>query len=114
MTKEHRRRTIVEPSSLSLLIVLGLLLFVTVVTVDNVAQANTLQQALSMENMQLGQTDSLTQRLSGLKQRWHQQQSSAESIMTKVPPTENLPEVLCELSDLADLYDVIVTGLTLL
>jgi Tfp pilus assembly protein PilO len=113
LTKEQRRLFLIKPSILILSLVSIVFVLTCCLTINTVARANILQQALSMEKLQLGQIDLVAQRLTILQKQWRQQELTADTIMAKVPTGENLPNLLSELSGLADRCNVIVSNLTL-
>ncbi len=114
MIKGYRQSiTTAKPSRLVLLLVLGMLILVGISVVKTITQAQALQQDLA-NILPQSQIEFLAQHLSSLKQRWQQQQLLAEKVMIKIPQDENLPGLLCELTNLADNYDIIITELTVI
>lgn len=74
---------------------------------------NTLKLAMATEAQYLNQADLQTKEVDVLKERWQQRQPIIRQIQAKIPSNENLPELLSELSTLADQCGVSVTELIL-
>ncbi len=88
------------------------LVLVLIPTTNTLLQIRKLQEAVDAETKIIQQADLLSEQVSGLKRQHYNEQSLAEHMDAKIPPTENLPELVSELSSIANQAGVIITALT--
>lgn len=110
--KKRRVRTITG-NQIFFIVSIFLLGSVVAYTVKSLYKVNELKMVVATKPDHLNQINLLSKQTDELKELWHQQQQLVRQIESKIPSAENLPELIAELSDLADQATVSITELTL-
>ena len=110
MKKLHPR--VLTRSRLFFLVAVVLFLLSSLPTAKTLYRVKALQRTIAQETQQAQQLDLLTEQVGRLRHHWQRQQLSTGEIEAKIPPDENLPELIAELDLLADSCGIRITGLT--
>ncbi len=110
MKKLHPR--VLTRSRLFFLVAVVLFLLSSLPTAKTLYRVRALQRTIAQETQQAQQLDLLTEQVGRLRHHWQRQQLSTGEIEAKIPPDENLPELIAELDLLADSCGIRITGLT--